>query len=185
MSFELNNLNFKRIAIVGVGLIGGSFALALKRKGVGEQIIGIDDQYVLEKAIAREAIDQGFERNQLQEGVANADLIFICTPVHLILDSLPKVIEAAKENSLITDVGSTKREIVKAANSVLANDKFFIGGHPMTGAESSGFDSADPYLFENTIYVLTPSQPLPEELRHDFGELIEIIGLGQPQIERL
>jgi len=172
----LNNIKFKRIAIIGVGLIGGSFALALKRKGVGEQIIGVDEQFVLEKAIAQEAIDRGYTRNQLEDAISEADLILICTPVHLIVKLLPRITKAAKSGALISDVGSTKREIVRIAGDVLPEDKFFIGGHPMTGAESRGIDSADSYLFENTIYVLTPSHPIPNGMRRDFGELLETIG---------
>ena len=172
----MNNTNFKRIAIVGVGLIGGSLALALKRKGIGEQIIGVDERDVLQKAAARGAIDRGYERDQLEEAVAQANLIFICTPIHLILKLLPQIVESASAGALISDVGSTKREIVHVANNIVPKGKYFIGGHPMAGSESRGIESADSYLFENTIYVLTPAQPIPEEVRREFGELLEAIG---------
>jgi len=163
MELKLNNVKFKRIAIIGVGLIGGSLALAMKRKGIGEQIIGIDDPSVFKKAKAAGAIDQAFERKQLADAVSQADLIFICTPIHLILDFLPQIAKAAPSHALITDVGSVKREIVRVAGTCMPKDKYFLGGHPMAGAETRGFESADSFLFENTIYVLTPSQAIPEE----------------------
>lgn len=172
----MNNIKLKRIAIVGVGLIGGSLALAFKRKGIGEQIIGIDDLSVIEKAKARGAIDKGYKPDQLEEAVSQADLIFICTPIRRILDLLPKIAKFARVGALITDVGSTKREIVRVADTAIPENKFFLGGHPMAGAENRGIESADSFLFENTIYVLTPSQSIPEEIRREFGELLEAVG---------
>jgi prephenate dehydrogenase len=172
----LNNTKFKNIAVVGVGLIGGSISLALKRKNIADQIIGIDDKVILEKAKARGAIDVGYKRDQIGEAVAQADLIFICTPILTILQLLPRIAEYAPGGALISDVGSTKQKIVQTANTIMPKGKYFIGGHPMAGAESRGIESADSYLFENTIYVLTPVQPTPENIRREFGELLETIG---------
>ncbi len=170
------NNRFKTIAIVGVGLIGGSLGMALKRKGFKGTIIGIDNPYTLEDAIKRKAVDKVYPIDQLKEGVATADLVFLCTPIDEIVNLIKIVGNYVKPNTLITDVGSIKRSIVETANLHLPRECDFIGGHPMAGSEFRSIKAADPFLFENTIYVLTPTRPIDESTRKAFGELLESIG---------
>lgn len=167
---------FKNIAIIGVGIIGGSLGLSLKRKIPGIRILGISRKETLDKALALGAIDQGFERSQLEACLPQADLVFICAPISIIIDMLPRIADAIRPGTLVTDVGSTKLKIVEKAKDYFKEDKYFIGGHPMAGNEGRGVEWADALLFENAVYVLTPSQAVPESLKRSFITLIEEIG---------
>ena len=167
---------FKRILIIGVGLIGGSLASALKRKGFKGTILGVDSPTVLKLAQERRLLDEIFSAEQLDQAVSGADLIFLCTPIQEILIMLQSIGNWVKPNTLVTDVGSTKRRIVETANIHLPAHCDFIGGHPMAGSEARGIEAADPFLFENTTYVLTPTRNIHITVRTAFGELLELIG---------
>ncbi|MBN1541863.1 prephenate dehydrogenase [candidate division KSB1 bacterium] len=167
---------FDHIVIVGVGLIGGSLGLALKRKGFTGEIVGVDESDIVDAALRRKAIDKGYKKVELGKATREADLIFLCTPIAETLRLLTKIGKEVRSGVLITDVGSTKRQIVETAKIHLPADIDFIGGHPMAGSEFSGVDAADPFLFENTTYVLTPSRPTHFQVRRAFGELLERIG---------
>lgn len=145
-------MSFQRISVLGCGLIGGSFALALKAKGFSGEIVGWDRPDVLEKARARRAIDRGAAN--LPDAVSAADLIYLAAPVVTILDLLPQLAPHAKSGALVTDAGSTKARICRQAREVLPKKVFFLGGHPMAGKEVSGIDNADPELFVGTKYVV-------------------------------
>ena len=150
-----SDFGFKKITIIGVGLIGGSLGLALKEKKPDFKIIGIDKQEIIEKAIIRGAIDEG--TINLKEGIKEADVVILATPVKIILDLLPQINPFLKKGCLVTDTGSTKTQIVKKANKVLSKDIHFIGGHPMAGSEKYGINSANTHLFLDKTYILTPS----------------------------
>jgi prephenate dehydrogenase len=167
---------FKRVLIVGVGLIGGSIGLALKKKGFSGTIIGVDKSDVLQKAKERHAIDEAYTEEDLGLAARDADIVFLCTPILDILRLIPVLGPMVKPKTLITDVGSTKRQICETAGIYLPPGVDFIGGHPMAGSEMKGVLAADPFLFENTTYVLTPVRPTSETTRKGFGELIELTG---------
>ncbi|MCJ7789421.1 MAG: prephenate dehydrogenase/arogenate dehydrogenase family protein, partial [Candidatus Atribacteria bacterium] len=145
--------DFKKITIIGVGLIGGSLGLALKKKNPKFKISGIDKLEIIEKAIARGAIDEG--TIDLENGIKEADLIIIATPVKTIIDLLPRINPFIKKGCIVTDTGSTKGQIVETAEKILAKEVYFVGGHPIAGSEKYGIDSADPYLFQDKTYILT------------------------------
>ena len=153
---EESDFSFNKISIIGVGLIGGSLGLALKEKKPNFKIVGIDKQEIIEKAIAREAIDEGTVN--LEEGIEEADIVIIATPVKTILNILTQINPFLKKGCLVTDTGSTKQQIVQKANKVLSKDVFFIGGHPMAGSEKCGIESANPHLFQDRTYILTPTK---------------------------
>lgn len=153
---EKSDFSFNKISIIGVGLIGGSLGLALKEKKLNFKIVGIDKQEIIEKAIAREAIDEGTVN--LEEGIEEADIVIIATPVKTILNILTQINPFLKKGCLVTDTGSTKQQIVQKANKVLSKDVFFIGGHPMAGSEKCGIESANPHLFQDRTYILTPTK---------------------------
>lgn len=167
---------FKNITIVGVGMIGGSLGLAIKRKFPHVTITGISSEGALEGALKTNAIDYGFAKSELEKGLAEADLVFLCNPIAKILDLIPNVANAVKNGVLVTDVGSTKRTIVDCANQCFKGQKYFLGGHPMAGSEGRGIQHADALLFENSIYVLTPQQNIPVSITQHFGNLLESIG---------
>ncbi len=145
-------MSFQRVAIIGCGLIGGSFALALKKRGFSGEIVGCDRAEVLEKARARAAVDSA--ETELARAVENADLIYLATPVVTILDLLPQVAKAAKPGALVTDAGSTKVRICRLAKELMPENVSFLGGHPMAGGEVSGIENADPDLFVGAKYIL-------------------------------
>ncbi|MCJ7812373.1 prephenate dehydrogenase/arogenate dehydrogenase family protein [bacterium] len=121
-------------------------------------------------------MDKGFERSQLEECLSISDLVFICTPISIIIEMLPRIAHAVRPGTLVTDVGSTKFKIVKEAKHYFIKNKYFLGGHPMAGNEGRGVEWADALLFENAVYVLTPSQKIPDSITNDFVNLIEQIG---------
>jgi prephenate dehydrogenase len=145
-----------RVAIIGLGLIGGSFALALRKHGFQGPIVGVGRRPTLDKALAAGIIDEGFEK--LEPGVRHAGLIYLATPISVILDLLPRVRNAAADNALVTDVGSTKAQIVDKASVLFFESPVFIGGHPMAGSEKRGIENADADLFRGATYVLTPAR---------------------------
>ncbi|GIV61836.1 MAG: prephenate dehydrogenase [Rhodothermaceae bacterium] len=144
----------RRIALLGVGLIGGSLGLAWGRQRPGLYRVGYDRPEVVEKALARGAIDEGAER--AEDAVREADLVVLATPLATSLHLLEHVAPVLPEGCLVTDVGSVKVPIVRHAADVLGSPTRFVGGHPMAGAERGGIDHADPFLFENATYVLCP-----------------------------
>ena len=171
---EESDFSFKKVTIIGVGLIGGSLGLALKEKKPNFKIAGIDKQAIIEKAITRGAIDEGTVN--LEEGIKEADVVILATPVKIILDLLPQINPFLKKECLVTDTGSTKQKIVQKANKVLSEDIFFIGGHPMAGSEKCGIESADPCLFHNKTYILTPAPKSNLRALEKMFLLIKMIG---------
>ena len=143
---------FRKIAVLGCGLIGGSFALGLKKHGYKGEIIGWDREEVLRKAEQRGAIDRGAA--DVAQAVAGADLIYLATPVVLILDLLPQVGRHARPGALVTDAGSTKVRICRLARQALPESVLFLGGHPMAGKEVGGIKNADADLFTGAKYVV-------------------------------
>jgi len=146
----------KPVAIIGVGLIGGSLGLALKKGRAVGKVIGIGRNPVkLKKAMKLGAIDEFF--TDFQAGVKEADLVVICTPVGLIAPTIKRILPALKTGCIITDVGSVKAPIVETAEKILRHKKIhFIGGHPMAGSEQAGISNAQRTLFNKAVWVLTP-----------------------------
>jgi prephenate dehydrogenase len=168
--------SFERIAIVGLGLIGGSWALALKRRRIRAERVGCDRPSVLKRALAAGAIDRGSPN--LATAVQNADLVILATPVGAILQELRLLKTCVSPRALVTDVGSTKRQICERARETLGAEPLFLGGHPLAGKESCGFKHADAALFKGAYYVLSPLAPadLRDRRVTAFKSLIRQIG---------
>jgi prephenate dehydrogenase len=143
---------FKRVAILGTGLIGGSFGLALRKLRPRPRVIGWDKPEVLRHALKRGAIDRG-EAN-LARTVAGADLVFIALPVGAVLEHLPEIAAAASPRALVTDTASSKRAICDQAAACFTGRALFLGGHPMAGKEISGVAAAEAKLFDGARYAL-------------------------------
>lgn len=169
---------FKQITIIGTGLIGGSLGLALKAAGFTGTIVGCDRQSVLDRARPMRAIDLGTE--DPVEAIQGSDLIVLATPVGAVIDLIERIGPLASANALITDVGSTKKEIVERARSVFGENaaRRFIGGHPMAGKEHSGLENAESRLFTNAVWLLTPhaGQEIDKGKIKDYRDLLEGIG---------
>ena len=168
--------HFQRITIIGLGLIGGSWALALKGRGIASRRIGCDKPDILERARAAGMIDEAFA--DPREAIRNSDLVILATPVGAILDLLPQIKQAADARALITDVGSTKRLICMRARETLGDEPLFLGGHPLAGKERSGIEQASATLFESARYVVTPLLPnhLEDARVKAFCALVEAVG---------
>lgn len=142
---------FRRVAIVGVGLIGGSIGLAVRRHVRGARVVGVDRKAVLRAARARCAIDEA--TTSLARGLQGADLVILALPVDAILEILPRVAVLLPQGAVVTDVGSTKEAIDRAARRAGLGARF-VGGHPMAGSERSGIAHADGRLFAGAPWVL-------------------------------
>jgi prephenate dehydrogenase len=139
-----------RIAVLGVGLIGGSIGLAARRR-LGAEVAGFDpDRDTVGRALGAGAIDRGAA--SIEDACEGAEVVFCAAPVGRLTELAAAALEAAGPETAVTDVGSTKRDIVAA----LGADQRFIGGHPLAGAETSGVENAREDLFEGGRWYLTP-----------------------------
>ena len=146
----------RQITIIGTGMIGGSLALALKKRGWKGRIVGCDREAVLKQARRRRAIDAG--TSDPQKAVAGSQVVVLATPIFGILDLMERVAPSLEPDALLTDVGSTKREITARAQAVFGQEaaRRFLPGHPMAGKERGGFQDADPDLFQGAAWIVTP-----------------------------
>ena len=153
----IHPMPFDTLAIVGVGLIGGSVGLAAKTRGVARRIVGIGrDERNLSRALANGAIDQ-FTTN-LAEGVAEADFVVACTPVDRLAEDVIAAAHAAPMRCIITDAGSTKGNILAGIRGKMpADGPEFIGSHPLAGSEKRGSANSKPEMFDGRLVVVTPT----------------------------
>jgi prephenate dehydrogenase len=170
-----------KIAIVGVGLIGGSLALCFKDKP-NIQVVGYSKNPAsVEKYIKRGVVDHA--TTSIREAAEDADIIFLCVPVGMLESYLEQLIELPlKKGCIITDVGSTKGSIERCAKRLGLKDVYFIGGHPMAGSERSGVEAASSYLFENAFYVLTPNEQVPDDV---YARLEQLLSYTRARIIRV
>ncbi len=162
------------VAIVGVGLIGGSFGLALRQSGFTGRIVGVSSPTTIYAALKTGAIDS---TATLEEAALQADLIYLAQPISRILETIPRLEQCVNPSALVTDAGSTKVAIVEKAKASLSRC-MFLGGHPLAGKESRGVEAADADLFRNRTYVLTPVQEMDLKAPRviEFTELLARIG---------
>jgi len=167
--------NIKNITIIGLGLIGGSLALSLKKFNNDFFITGYDNEAEATNiAIYRKIIDKA--ALNYKEAVKDADLVIIATPVRLIVEVANKIKDSLKKGAIVTDVGSAKLNIVEKMHNILPEDVIFIGGHPMTGSENEGVLSARNDLFVNSFYILTPTDNTKTEALAALHSLFTKIG---------
>jgi prephenate dehydrogenase len=144
---------FTRIAIVGLGLIGGSIALAVRERWSQVRITAVDRPPVLAHASSSGAIDRA--ANTVAD-IGTTDLIILAAPVRQNVQLLPQVMSVRPAGAIVTDVGGTKRDIVNAALELPSSTAAFVGGHPIGGAERGGFGFARPDLFRGKPWIFTP-----------------------------
>jgi prephenate dehydrogenase len=164
----------KHVAIIGTGLIGASFGLALRKAGFDGAIVGVSSAGAIADALAAGAINRGAS---LAEAVGPADLVFLSQTIGRILDTIRHLDALVQPEALITDAGSTKCEIVDAAWQSITRCQF-LGGHPMAGKEKRGAAVADADLFRNRTWALTPDGPAELETNcvRDFRGWLRLIG---------
>ena len=182
----------RQVSIFGVGLLGGSFAMALRKHGFRGRIIGCDRAAVLERATVRGVIDEG--RVHPFEATQGSQVIVLATPVLAIADLIDRLGPALSPKTLLTDVGSTKQLVLQRANAVFGKNagERFLAGHPMAGKEQSGLEFADADLFQHCTWFVTPlpSQKIHEGMSGEFLDWVERIGariasVSAPEHDRL
>lgn len=161
------------IAIYSVGLLGGSIGLAFKESGFQGKIIGFSSKSSLEKSIEIGCIDEGYGYEELQNRIGDIDILFLCSPINTIIETIKKMAAMKLPDGIvITDVGSTKLDIINAA-ACLPSHVHFVGGHPMAGSEKSGPSAADPFLFQNAIYVLSNKNGIETDLEKSMAIMLK------------
>ena len=163
----------KNIAFIGLGLIGGSFARCLRKRTPEARILA----YTRTRSTLIDALDDGLIDQALEgpddPALSSCDMIILCAPVESNIRSLEIMARAGliPEGCLVTDVGSVKTGIHRAARALGLTDRF-IGGHPMAGSEKSGLAASNDHLFENAYYIMTPEADVPEALIREYHDLV-------------
>lgn len=170
---------FDRIAIVGLGLIGGSIALAARRQWPGGLVIGVDDKRVIEQAMARHAIDVAADDLVV---IKEAELVVLAAPVAQNLARLAEIDAHVPGDAVVTDTGSTKRAILAAA-AALPSRFTFVGGHPLGGAARGGFQFARADLFCGRPWLLTPVPDAGGSVPDRLQRFVEALGAVPQTIE--
>ena len=164
---------FPTVVVIGLGLIGGSIALEIKKKNLSEKIIGVSrSRSNRQIALRRKAVDKTY--SQIGCFIQQADLVILATPVGTIPSLLRAIQPFLKPKTLVTDVGSTKEEIVHFASKL--KKICFIGGHPISGTEKSGMKAAELDLFKKKKWILTPTLSASVRLRAKLCRLIRAFG---------
>ena len=176
----------RRITIWGVGLIGGSLGLALKKNGFQGQRVGLGRNIGrLEKALQYDAVD--VVTTEMAEGLRGSDLVVLCTPVELVPVLVQHIIEVvgSQQSMVLTDVGSTKSMLVQTVEAQLRehglNTISFVGGHPMAGSHETGVGAARATLFENATCIVTPTESTDSDSLQQVRSLWEFVG-GVPHL---
>jgi prephenate dehydrogenase len=164
-------LNVKNISIIGLGLIGGSIAKALKQNTSPIIIKGFDRKDVVKKALKEKVIDQSLESI---DAAKDSDIIFLCLPTEESLSNFIKLAPELSEGTIISDVCGVKAVFQKEWQKIKSKG-IYIGGHPMTGKETSGYNSSDPFLFENAVYIVSSFAKEEKHLK-DFLAIVKSLG---------
>lgn len=168
------SLPFRRVAIIGTGLIGGSFGLALRKKFPAISVVGFDRNEPLKRALARGAVHE--PAATMHDAVLGADLVYFALPIGATLEAFAKIAPGIGSKTLVTDSCSTKAVICRAAGIHILGAARFLGGHPMGGKEISGIENADAAIFVGAPYALIASENDSDEQVQAFAELVREIG---------
>ena len=148
---QKNSILFKKVVIIGIGLLGGSIGMAIKRFRLARQVVGVSRrQATLGYALKNKIVDHA--SSNIVKSVENADLVILATPVQTITTLLANIGKHLKRGCIVTDVGSTKTGIVEMAHKKLPAHVFFVGSHPLAGSEKKGVEFSRSDLFQKSIY---------------------------------
>ncbi len=163
------------VAILGVGLIGGSIGMELRSRGMAGEVVGIGrDRNSLDLAVGRGVVD--WATTDLREGLRSANVVVVCTPVNRIVEDVRRVAESAGPDVLVTDAGSSKKQIVEGVEKHARSADVFVGAHPIAGSERTGVANARLGLFEGRPCVLTPTSRTPADRLDRAGRFWSSIG---------
>ncbi|MBU1006879.1 MAG: prephenate dehydrogenase [Candidatus Omnitrophica bacterium] len=147
---------FKRVTIIGLGLIGGSLGLAIKKAGLAKEVIGVSRRMsTIRGAKAIRAVDSA--TLDIKKSVEGSDLVILTAPVLTIINIAKKIAGCLKKGAIVIDAGSTKKTIVSKIEAAFPKTVYFVGSHPIAGSERSGVTSADKDLFKGAYCILTKS----------------------------
>lgn len=170
----MSGLNYKTVFIIGLGQIGGSIGLDLVADNLASEVIGYDtDMTAMELAVAGHAVNRCV--GAIEEGVSEADLIILCSPIREIIRMAPHICRLADGQKTVMDVASSKGMILKALHEAGEIDNF-VGGHPLTGTERIGINGAQPGMFRDRVFVLTPFPTTQQTHRHSAAEFVNALG---------
>ena len=174
---------FETVAIVGPGLIGGSIGMGLKQAGLAGRVIGIGHrQGSIGKAVELGAIDEG--TLELAKGVADADLVILCAGVALVPVHAGKALPVMKPGSILTDVGSTKREITEKIEALIGKRNVsYVGTHPLAGMEKRGVEAARGDLFRGSICIFTPTAHTTPEAKQRLAAMWSALGARVKELD--
>jgi prephenate dehydrogenase len=164
----------KNICIIGLGLIGGSIGMAVKKKGIA-RVFGLTRDKE-KAALAHRLKAADYATTTVKGVIEDADIIFVCYPIHLIVPQIKKIVRFVRPGTIITDVGSSKEFIVKEAEKLMPRGVYFVGGHPMAGKETTGLEEADAELFKGKTYVLTKTPKTNAKALNDLKIIISKLG---------
>ncbi len=168
---------FRKLTVIGVGLLGASLAKACKERGLVEEINGFGrSRENLEKARSLNIIDHC--PADLADAVNDADLIVLCTPVSTIVPLIENIIPHVKPGVLITDVGSVKGPIVLGTDKIVSDGVFFVGSHPIAGGENSGLEASTADLYQGAKCIVTPTAQTDETALNKISELWQAVGMN-------
>jgi len=176
---------FKTTAIVGLGVIGGSLAGALKKYGVSERITGITRSDSYKRASNIGLVDLGYPLSDLESAVKDADLVILAVPIRKICALIPEIIPIVKQGCIITDVGRTKHAIIEVSNTFSRASVFFVGGHPLAESEKTGFEAGSAELFQNQPYAIVKGENTPDEIFAKIREMVVKIGAIPIQLDSI
>lgn len=172
----------KKITIIGVGLIGGSFALGLRKAGLVEEVVGVGrNEHNLEKAIELGVINS--YTNDMQAAVRDSDLVFLAVPLGAMQSTMQAIQPYLQTHTIITDGGSSKSSVVLAAQEVFADCANFVPGHPIAGKEQSGVTAAEADLYVNHRVILTPTAQTSNTALQTVKALWQAIGANVEQMK--
>ncbi len=170
-------VHFRRLTIIGVGLIGGSLARVCRKKGLADELVGVGrGRKNLELAVELGVIDRW--SHQVEEGVDGADGVVLATPMGTIIPLAERMAPHIEAGCLVTDVGSTKASVVEPLERLLQPSAAFVGGHPIAGTEKSGVEASFESLFEGFRCILTPTDRTDTEALARVQSLWEACGMS-------
>jgi len=171
----MTDFYINKLAVVGVGLIGGSLALALKEAGAVGHVVGVGRGLAnLETALKLGVVDS-FTQN-LADGVADADVVFLATPVQSLGSVAEQAMPYLKAGAIITDGGSVKQAVIDAIEPHLRDDVHFVPGHPIAGTENSGAEAAFATLYIDRRCILTPTERTTDEALERIRRMWQLVG---------
>jgi len=175
MNRQHNPLLFKKVTIIGIGLLGGSIGMAMKKNHLTREVVGVSRrQATLGYSLKKKIVDKA--SSNIVKSVQGADLVILATPVQTIISLLANIGKHLKRGCIVMDVGSTKTSIVEVAEKSLPPHTFFVGTHPLAGSEKKGVEFSSPDLFNRSFCIVTPTDKTNKQAKEKIESLWSRMG---------